>query len=95
MKMGIKREHKRATESGGETFRLNKGGEEGKRGRGEGGLPFKFSTEKNFRGGRERELELWWAGLGERGKQPRLTGIEPARRGRLRQTDRQKESHRL
>lgn len=32
MKMGIKRERKRATESGGETFRLNKGGEEGKRG---------------------------------------------------------------
>lgn len=76
--MGIKRESKKHTESaGGETLRLNKALE--KRGGRLRGLcllnpphtPEKWTSEVG-----ERELEQWWAGLRERGKQPRLTGIE-------------------
>lgn len=51
------------------------------------GLPLKCSPERKLQKKR-RKLELWWAGLRECGKQPRLTGIVQARRGHLRQTER-------
>lgn len=77
MEMGIKRESKKHTESaGGETLRLNKALE--KRGGRPRGLcllnPPPHTLPRSELQRWERELERWWAGLRERGKQPRLTG---------------------
>lgn len=78
MEMGIKRESKKHTESaGGETLGLNKALEKrGGRLRGLCLLNPPPTPSRSELQRWERELERWWAGLRERGKQPRLTGIE-------------------
>lgn len=60
------------------------GGGSGWTSMGKGGLPFKYSPEENFGGGRWSYGGLGWK---EHGKQPRLTGTETSQE-RPSQTDR-------
>lgn len=68
MNMDIKRESK--------SDRVWRGNIYAKQGWGNGGLCLLNSPQKTTSDLGERELELWRAGRKERGKQPRLTGIE-------------------